>query len=568
VADKENFRSTAGLVNVEPLLQESQWRWAKVVLTHKNPYTGMRYADDPSLAVLEIQNEDCIFWGFPLAALALGDELEVPENPGNRWQIKLPRHSARLKARWAQWLKKRYGSDERLSEVWGEGMLPGDSIDNPAMKLYVPADEMKSDGPPGRPREKKRMGDFIRFLADRQRGFYEKRIQQYRDVGYKGVCVTTAWRAQGPAAGPANLYCDTAGDMVSRHNYYGGGVGRHFIYPGSVRNSSHLSEPGSGILSSGMYQVENRAFCLTEWTSQPPNQYKLEAAPLFAFYDMGLQGWDASYHFLNSRNHIGNGWPGQRSYVTDTPHYIGQFPALAFAIYNRHVTPASAAAARRLDVEEIYEGIDALSQDFTGGGYDIKELTGNLKTPGELLAVGRVTVGFEGGSGELVDVDRYWDRLSRTVRSMTDELTWDYGRQRVILHGKKTQAIIGRPGTEPIDLPGVTATVTTPFVSLIFTPLDNADLVDSRQILITAMARDRQTETVYNEDGTELVLMGGAPLLMEPVQADICFKGAPPREVNILDVYGVPTGETVNVAPDGSFHIDGTCTTYYYEVRR
>ena len=60
---------------------------------------------------------------------------------------------------------------------------------------------------------------------------------------------------------------------------------------------------------------------------------KREIAPLFAFYGMGLQGWDASYHFAANGPRIGDGWPHLGSYVSDTPHYIGQFPALAFAIY-------------------------------------------------------------------------------------------------------------------------------------------------------------------------------------------------------------------------------------------
>ena len=58
------------------------------------------------------------------------------------------------------------------------------------------------------------------------------------------------------------------------------------------------------------------------------------------------------------------------------------------------------------------------------------------------------------------------------IRSATGELTWDYGRERVLVATPKTQAIIGRPGADPIRLPGVTAQVTTGFVSLIFTPLD------------------------------------------------------------------------------------------------
>ncbi|MFQ6042743.1 MAG: hypothetical protein ACE5PV_17945, partial [Candidatus Poribacteria bacterium] len=59
------------------------------------------------------------------------------------------------------------------------------------------------------------------------------------------------------------------------------------------------------------------------------------------------------------------------------------------------------------------------------------------------------------------------------------------------------------------------------------------------------MARDRQTGAEYNEDGTRLLKMGGPPLLMEPTQATIQFNGDTPRKVNLLDVYGVPTGREV-----------------------
>ena len=35
--------------------------WLMVLLTHKNPYTGLRYVEDPALAIVETHNEDCIF---------------------------------------------------------------------------------------------------------------------------------------------------------------------------------------------------------------------------------------------------------------------------------------------------------------------------------------------------------------------------------------------------------------------------------------------------------------------------------------------------------------------------
>ncbi len=33
------------------------------IFTHLNPYTGKRYCDDPTLALVEILNEDSLFWG-------------------------------------------------------------------------------------------------------------------------------------------------------------------------------------------------------------------------------------------------------------------------------------------------------------------------------------------------------------------------------------------------------------------------------------------------------------------------------------------------------------------------
>jgi hypothetical protein len=553
-AGNPNRRSTSGVVNVEPALQASEWEYVQALLTHKNPYTGLRYVDDPALAVVEIHNEDCIFWHAPLGQLASGKEY--------------PKHAARLKQRWAEWLKARYKNDDGLRKAWGDGMRPGDSVDNPAMGIYG-AWNLQSAGPFHAPKETRRAGDWIRFLAELQRGYYQRREKQLRDLGFKAVTVTTAWRSGGAAADPANLWCDDAMDMIDRHNYFGGGDGGHDVKPGKVHNATHLGQPGGGLPAIGFYQVEDKPFSVTEWTSLPPNQWKAEAAPIMAFYGMGLQGWDASYHFLSSRKAMGAGWPNLSSYVTDTPHYIGQFPALAFALYKGHITEAPIAAARRLKTDALFQGIDPLQQDFTGGGYDAKALKGNLATPPEVLAIGRVTAKFgdDAGPSEKADWAKYWDKDKKIVRSLTGELTWDYGRRVITLSAPKTQAVIGFAGGQTIDLPGATVEVKTPFVSLILTPLDDKPLAQSRSILITAMAQDKQTGTEYNADGTQLVKLGGPPLLMEPVQAAISLKGTAVGEVRVLDIYGVPTGEKVP-ATGNAFSIDGRFRSYYYHVKR
>ncbi len=556
--DKGAGKSTSGVVTIMPDLQDAEWRWEKALLNHVNPYTRLAYKDDPALAIVEVHNEDSIFWHAPLNDLA-------EYNNG-----KLDRHAAILGEMWMNWVKEKYRTNQNLAAAWGSGKRSDDSVNNPRMKMYG-AWEMEGDGPRLRKsREKKRMGDFIRFLAELQRDFYERREQRLRELDYKAVTVTTAWKAGGPAASAANIWTDDAMDAVDRHNYFGGGAGGHNITAGSVNNGTHTTKPGRGILSSGFWQVEDKPFIMTEWTQKPPNQWKAEVAPLFAFYGMGLQGWDASYHFAASRAYMGNGWPSMRSYVTCTPHYIGQFPALAFAIYNGHLDEGDIFSARRFTTEDIFAGTDVLEQKHGLVGYDQNELLAHGDTPVEALAIGRVTLKIEDNQqpSYLGDLSAYWNRRERAIASNTDQLTWDYGQRLVTVHSDKTQGVIGFACGLTLDLPGVNVEVgPTEFVSLLFTPLDNRPLIESEHILITAMAQDKQRGTIYNEDGTKLIGPGAPPLLLEPVQAKLTFKGRPLSSARAVDVYGVPKDEQIQRSGN-TFAIDGRYATYYYEVKR
>jgi hypothetical protein len=390
-----------------------------------------------------------------------------------------------------------------------------------------------------------------------------------RDAGFKGVTITTAWQVGGAASEATNTFTDTVGSMIDRHNYAGGGAGGHGITEGKVNNEWHLAHPGGGIFTTAMKQVESKPFSMTEWTHSAPNQWKLESAPIFAFYGMGLHGWDASFHFAQSGTRLGDGWPRMSSYVTDTPHYIGQFPALAFAIQHGHIAESAPIAARRLAKADLFSGVDALKQDATKGGYDVKTTIVDGGTPLEAFAIGRVTVDFNGGKTEQADFAKYWGSQNKVITSATGELIWDYGRENIQVRSSRTQGIIGKTGNGSFELPAVTATFKTPFVSTLFTPLDDAPLRESKHILITALAQDKQSGARYSADGTQLESTGTAPLLLEPVQATIKLAGASPVTVTPCDHYGVPmANKQVPVAADGSFAIDGSYRAYYYEVNR
>ena len=568
--DLRGGKDSYGLATFIREYQDSQWEYARRLLSHINPYTGLAYKDDPALAIVEARNEDSVFFHNPLSdGLTRGQSY--------------PQHGARLKRMWQEWVKQTYRNDVALSRAWstglkkttvqnGDGSIRSqpDSVNETNMYIYA-AWEMERDGPRfNKSAERKRMGDFIRFLAQMQRQTYETYRQRLRDLGYRAVTVSTAWNAGGPAASAANLWTDDALDAIDRHNYSAGGAGGHSITTGSVNNGTHLDKAGRGILSSGLWQVEDKPFIMTEWTQKPPNQWKAEIAPLMTFYGMGLQGWDALYHFAGSRSAMGDGWPGMSSYVTETPHYIGQFPALAFAIHNGHFNKGPTVAARRLSTAEIFAGVDALDQKYGAVGQDENELLAHGHTPVEALAVGRVTLKVADGQPPTQEsaFSEWLDTSAKIARSNTGQLTWDWGRKVVMVHTNKTQGVIGFAAGKTYDLPGVRIEdIETPFVVLLFTPLDNRVLTESEHILITALARDKQLGTIYNEDGTQLLETGGPPLLLEPVQATITLKGAALTSVKVVDVYGVPTDHRLE-RTGNTFRIDGRYATYYYEVKR
>jgi hypothetical protein len=541
-------RSSAGFVGFMPALQEAEWAYLRPLLEHVNPYTGLRYVDDPALAFLEVHNEDSVFWHFPLNGLQGGE---------------FPRHLAELQRRWAAWLRGRYADDSALLAAWGpigRGSRPRDSLANERLPIYG-AWEMAADGPVNRPAEHRRMGDFIRFLAETQRAYFTRRGEALRALGYRGVRVTTAWQAGGPAAELANLWTDMALDAIDRHAYTGGGEGVWRILPGAVNDETHLATPGGGILARGFEQAEHKPFMLSEWSQSPPNAWKAEAAPLVAFYGLGLHGWDASLHFSGSLPRLGSGWPRLDSYVSETPHYLGQFPALALAVARGDLRPGELVAARRLAPGEAFRGEDRLSHPRAGEP--------DLALPPETFAMGPATldIGLGLPPSARADTSAWQDPAQGTLRSSTGELVWHRQARVVEVRSPRTQGLVGFAGGGRYELPALSVeALNTPFVSLLVSALDDRPLIESRHILVTALARDRQTGARYSPDGRRLEELGGPPLLLEPVQAVLAFKGPAVVSAQALDVHGLPTG--TQVERDGNrLQLDGRYATYYYEIR-
>ena len=91
-----------GLNSFEPRLLEIQRDYAKKLLDHVNPYTKLKYTEDPCVAMVEISNENSFFIQYRGGAIDTMDEVYKKE----------------LRKLWSRWLKKKYGSTAAVKDAW------------------------------------------------------------------------------------------------------------------------------------------------------------------------------------------------------------------------------------------------------------------------------------------------------------------------------------------------------------------------------------------------------------------------------------------------------------------
>lgn len=88
---------------------EHQKAYARQMLKHVNPYTGLEYRNDPAMAIVEINNENGLLGGS-WGGIGKGFE-KIPEP-----------FLGELKAKWNKWLTNTYSSDHALRSAWASDM--------------------------------------------------------------------------------------------------------------------------------------------------------------------------------------------------------------------------------------------------------------------------------------------------------------------------------------------------------------------------------------------------------------------------------------------------------------
>jgi len=557
--------NTYALINFAEDVQDLMIEMVVNLLRHKNPHTDRTYAEEPALCFIELQNEDDIFFYTTTKALD-----------------SCPTYKKRLTERFADWLDKKYGSQVKLAEAWGNALKGGENLDEKNIALqgnpwFFGQDHLPNVGP----KERVRLLDNAAFFHDVQNKFYSRFAKAIRDTGYKGPLCGSPWQAPPMVPHYYNLRSDYLVGYIDRHAYFGG-----------KPPDTMLTRPGSGYFSTGLEQVIDRPFGLSEWIHVYPSLYSAEGPAILAAYGFGLQGWDASYEFQSSSNRKGfaeiAGWFPWGVWEADVPTQLGQYPTLARMIHRGDVKEGEIISVRRLSLGELAEGKFAFSDRVTQSG-DIRSVTSTV--PPEALAAGRVLVEFtdKPEPSTFPDMAKYrkdspplaptlprgGDKSdapassSSVIVSTTGQLAWDTsGKGFFTVNTDGTKAVVGFAEGKEIALGNVTIQLQCPYASIFLTALEkDATLANAKSALISAVARNCNTGFKTLTLDNRVLENGKGPILLEPVKARITISGRPITAVYVLDHDGRRTDRTVPLLND-SFILDGARDkAIYYEVQ-
>ncbi len=523
-----------GLLFFDADLQAAYKGWLRALLTQPNPHTGIPLAEDPAVAIVQIQNEDSLlFW--------------TESSIGGEQRRELGRHFAR-------WLVDKYGTLARAAQAWGEQpSVQGDDFDQ---GIVMPQQIWHLTQSQRGPMEK-RLTDQLHFYTELMYDFNHE-ITRFlkQEIGYAGLVNAGNWRTADQAKLlDAERFAYSACDVVGVNRYYTGGEHSN---PGGQDRSGYLVSQGD--LFSGesvlkrpwafplaLRQVRGYPMIVSESAWVPPLRYQTEGPFLVAAYS-ALTGVDTFYWF--STGEIGFG-PPMGKWQLSTPAQIGMFPAAALMFRGGYVKKGNPALVEHRSPEELWSRRPPLLPEEAG--FDPNRDTRAPATEAEASRSGSVTlmaylaggveVAFEEGDTQLVDLKPLIRADKKTVRSVTGELLWNYGDGICFLNAPKAQGVTGDlAAAGAVRLGELTVTGRNEYASLLAVSMDGADLDVSKRVLIQVGTTARPygwKTTSAGGNKRRITSLGGSPWNLEKADIEIQLRNPGLTRATLLDANGL-----------------------------
>lgn len=535
--------------------QQHYFESLRELLTAPNPHTGLPLAHDPALGLIELCNEDNLFfWTF--------DEKNLP---AAQWEI--------LERQFADYLKQKYGSLDAARQRWRKAKHEHDDFARGRVGVFGAWHMTREARDKLSPDEHQRVAEQVAFLAQLQRGFYAEAARVLRDeLGYEGLISASNWYAADPTLMDAvERWTYTATDVIDQHGYFNpkheGAAASYSVRVGQTFDSrAAVLLPHRPPLRTN--QVEGHPQMISEMGWTTPNRYRADATLLTAAA-MSLQGIDAVNFFI--WNATGDFDTTANKFALATPTIAGMFPAMALMTRRGDLAEAESVVHEALRTEDLFnlQGTAAVT-DAALDGFRAADVPPGAKMAGDLekfdplsAYVGRVSRSFDQADDADVQVNLAGaiDRKRKQLLSLDPNghagfnsgFRWDWEVGVAVIDTPHTQAIAGfLPRNEPIVFSDFVIRADMDFGQVAVTSLDGLPLRTSRRLLVQAVTEERFTDFAATAGG-EITALGRLPWQIKTVKASLTFypETLPIKRAVELDAHGQATDDEVTVKQVG-----------------
>jgi hypothetical protein len=567
-----------GLIYFDPATQAGYKQWLKEMMTRENPHTGRSLAQEPGVAIVQMQNEDSLlFWTFTNIT---GEAAEM------------------LADRFGTFLADKYGSldaaRDRLGSTNPQGPVGGIEDDWDAGRVALSNLWILTQPRSQNPAQAQRHDDQTQFLTMLMRDWHAE-VARYlkEDLGSPHVFNAGNWKTADELLLDDHerySYVPTDNSAVGINRYTtslheGEHRGWAIVNGDTVRNDSMLFEPDR--LQVNLKQVEGHPYIISESLWVPPMWYQAEGPWLTAAYS-SLGGTDVNYWFATGEPQwrqagSANGFlPSIGKWKLATPGHLGMFPAASLIFRNGYLDEGDPVVVEHRTPQELWErqapvisaegGYDPNRDDIAPAGSN--DAGRRTAVPRDAFLVGQVKVAFEEGEDQIADLAPHVS--GERVTSNTGQLVWDKAAGVATMNAPKAQGAVGfLADMGRIDLADSSVTysppehadselaVNTGYAAVSIVPLDDTPLATSGKVLVQVGTVARPTgwevAEIVHEDGEpayEVVDFGKAPWQIEKASnLTIVVRNPGLTTATALDPNGMPAGEVALEKVDGGVRL-------------
>jgi len=461
--------------------------------------------------------------------------------------------------------------DVSLSETGIAGLKGNESLD---------------DGTVERTKWTERMAYTGQRVADNTEFYYQLEDKYFKDMLdyiHNGLGIKVPVSTTNNYYGQPNLMSQNEGDYIDAHGYWD-----HPGFPAvrfdrknftqrnlsMIRNTTYTYNPtiaynSSPLIRFSLSAVKDKPMVISEWNDVFPNDYDYEEAAVLAAYAL-LQDWDGLfiYTFHSDSDKWDTDYINSWFDVVNNPGKMSQMPSCAAAFIRGDFKPAGK------EVLLGYSKNDVIGNYRNEGGRVDYNIKGSLPLNTVFAHKIRKTGFDEGQTSALEDVMSSGDLKTLTenkiIKSDTGEITWngeDKENEYVTFNSPRFQGAAGFIKDRQVELDNLKLKLSTN-CSATITSMDGKDIGISGDMLLTLVARQKNTGQQKEDRKNGLLDWGKKPVIMEPVNGIVEIKAG--TDAWKYSVYSLDSkGNRVSKIPleysdtGISFNVGGDAATWY-----